>query len=236
MGRQGDVRRGAPIGLADELLERREEVILVRDVVAGCVDPISAMGFGEGDEGACFERGEGAEHAVDHVEEVLDLLPWPGPHLEHLLRIDGHGGQQVVDVPEHLGERGGPPGAAQPEPPRERGAPERAAGRSSWTWLHAPARPEHPEGAAEIVDAAARGLDPRPCGRPAPCRPPPIPTLVSWGFAAHHAARHRRYVPRPFLHIDSPPRFLEAFFVEGQWIPRSPSAATSCRARSGGIS
>ena len=107
VGRQGDVRRGAPIGLADELLERREEVILVRDVVAGCVDPISAMGFGEGDEGACFERGEGAEHAVDHVEEVLDLLPWPGPHLEHLLRIDGHGGQQVVDVPEHLGERGG---------------------------------------------------------------------------------------------------------------------------------
>jgi hypothetical protein len=60
VGRESDVHRGAPIGLADELLERREEVVLVRNVVARRVDAIPAMGFGEGDEGARLERGERA--------------------------------------------------------------------------------------------------------------------------------------------------------------------------------
>ena len=106
VGREGDVGRGSSIGLADELLERREEVVLVGDVVPCRVDPVAEVRLGEGDEGAGLERREGAERAVDHVQQVLDLLPRPSADLEHLLRVDRKGGEQVVDVPEELCERG----------------------------------------------------------------------------------------------------------------------------------
>ena len=93
MGREGDVGRGSPIGLADELLERREDVVLVGDVVPCRVDPVAEVRLGEGDEGAGLERRDGAERAVDHVQQVLDLLPRPSADLEHRLR--------VRDVAEH---------------------------------------------------------------------------------------------------------------------------------------
>ncbi|MEV0867745.1 hypothetical protein AB0I24_07340 [Brachybacterium paraconglomeratum] len=76
------------------------------DLVPCRVDPVAEVRLGEGDEGAGLERREGAERAVDHVQQVLDLLPRPGPDLEHLLRVDRKGGEQVVDVPEELCERG----------------------------------------------------------------------------------------------------------------------------------
>ncbi|WME22078.2 hypothetical protein RBL05_11075 [Brachybacterium sp. GU-2] len=106
VGREGDVGRGSSIGLADELLERREDVVLMGDVVPCHVDPVAEVRLGEGDEGAGLERREGAERAMDHVQQVLDLVARPSADLEHLLRVDRKGGEQVVDVPEHLCECG----------------------------------------------------------------------------------------------------------------------------------
>ncbi len=75
------------------------------DLVPCRVDPVAEVRLGEGDEGAGLEGREGAERAVDHVQQVLDLLPRPGPDLEHLLRVDRKGGEQVVDVAEEFRER-----------------------------------------------------------------------------------------------------------------------------------
>ena len=106
VGGEGDVRRGSSVGLADELLERREEVVLVGDVVARGVDAVAPVSLGEGDERARLESSQGAERAVDHVQQVLDLLTRSTADLEHRPRIDGDGGEQVVDVAEQLRERG----------------------------------------------------------------------------------------------------------------------------------
>ena len=105
---EGDVLCGLRVGLRDELLEGRQEVVLMGGVILRGMDGIAGGHLGEGDHRAHFEHLECAARGMDHVEQVLVLGASTPVRAEHGLRSGCHLGEQVVDVPQQLRERGRP--------------------------------------------------------------------------------------------------------------------------------